>query len=153
MRHQTNVVHLLLLPCHPFLQSAGYDHHPSSDQESEAKKKRKMKTSNLYKGSSNSKIISVTVKMLFSLEIRLSAALALHQYWIESISIKRFFQIHFPRRQSLSPKLRAGHNRPYPFFELKTLLKVMHRCHSITPSQALRSHSMPAISIQFWLIH
>lgn len=99
------------------------------------KKKGKMKTSNLYKGSSNSKIVSVTVKMLFSLKIGLRASLAL-QSLAESISIKSFWSthIHFPRKQSLS-KLRAGHNRPYLFLvELWTLLKVMHKCHSITPS-------------------
>lgn len=38
-----NVLHLLLLPCYPPLHSAGYHHHPSSDQESEAKIKKYIK--------------------------------------------------------------------------------------------------------------
>jgi len=100
---QNDVVHLLLLPCHPPPQSTDYYHHPSSDQESETKKKRKMKTSSLHKGSSTSKIISVNrMKMFFSLKTRLNASLALHQSWLESISIKSFFHFHFPRKQSLT---------------------------------------------------
>lgn len=112
-----NVVHLLLLPCHPSLQSAGYHHHPSSDQESEAKKKKeneeKQPLQRLQQQQNN--INAMIVKMFFSLKIRLSAFLALHQSWIESIRTKSFFHIHFPRKLSLSPKLRAGNNRPYPF--------------------------------------